>query len=62
MHGFGIFAYAARFIDCKFLGGEGGVFSPIKEDETAVWNVRVVKSRNVVWWRHVASIGWVGKA
>jgi len=54
VHCFGIFKYVARFIDYRFLGG---IFSPIKEDATAVWNDRMVKSSNVVWWRHVARIG-----
>jgi len=59
VHCFGIFTYVARFIDCKFLGG---IFSVIKEGATAARNVRVVKSSKVVWWRHVARIGWVGKS
>jgi len=56
---FGTFTYVARFIDYKFLGG---IFSPIKEGATAARNDRVVKSSKVVWWRHVARIGWVGRA
>jgi len=59
VHCFGIFTNVARFIDYKFLVG---ICSPIKEHVTAVWNVRVMKSRNVLWWRHVAKIGWVGNA
>jgi hypothetical protein len=58
-HCFVIFTIVARFIDYKFLVG---IFSFIKEDATVVWNVRVVKSSDVLWWRHVARIGWVGKA